>query len=104
MLVAEGVGRKLYPEVNLWDLAKPMIGNWMVENMGPEVQIKATTETILDGLERLPALISNMEETLSASARFRVDPVLTSKIDENRPNRTLWVAVIALTITVCLLL
>lgn len=76
MLVAEGVGRRLCPDVNMWELARPLIENWMIENMGPEGKIRETTETILDGLERLPALIADMEMTVSAAARdgVRVNP------------------------------
>ena len=60
----------------MWELARPLIENWMIENMGPEAKIREATETILDGLERLPALIADMEMTVSAAARdgVRVNP------------------------------
>jgi ubiquinone biosynthesis protein len=32
MLVCEGVGRALNPEVNMWALARPLIESWMAEN------------------------------------------------------------------------
>ena len=100
MLVAEGVGRKLHPEVNLWELAKPMIGEWMVNNMGPEARIRATTETLLDGFAQLPVLISGMEETLTEHRIYSDNRRLNSIVNEKQNYRGLWIAVVALTLVV----
>ena len=35
MVVAEGVGRALNPELNMWQLAQPLIEAWMADNLGP---------------------------------------------------------------------
>ena len=35
MVVAEGVGRALNPELNMWQLAQPLIEDWIAENLGP---------------------------------------------------------------------
>ncbi|MEE2661520.1 MAG: 2-polyprenylphenol 6-hydroxylase [Pseudomonadota bacterium] len=100
MLVAEGVGRKLHPEVNLWELAKPMIREWMEHNMGPEARIRATTENLLDGFAQLPVLISCMEETVTERKMFSGGHQFDSIVREKRQFRRLWFAVIALTIVV----
>ena len=100
MLVAEGVGRKLHPEVNLWELAKPMIGEWMVNNMGPEARIRATTETLLDGFAQLPVLISGMEETLTEHRIYSDNRRLNSIVNEKQNYRGLWIAVVGLTLVV----
>lgn len=31
MVIIEGVGRQLYPDVNMWEVAKPLIYRWMVK-------------------------------------------------------------------------
>jgi ubiquinone biosynthesis protein len=37
MVIMEGVGRQLYPEVNMWQVAKPLIYRWMMkEKFSPE--------------------------------------------------------------------
>ncbi len=100
MLVAEGVGRKLHPDVNLWELAKPMISEWMKNNMGPEAQIRATAETLLDRFAQLPVLISGMEETITERKMFSDSHHLKSTVNEKQSFRLLWTAVIALTIVV----
>ena len=98
MLVAEGVGRKLHPEVNLWELAKPMIGEWMINNMGAEARIRATTESLLDGFAQLPVLISGMKETLAERKMFSDRRQLNSIMREKRNYSRFWIAVIALAI------
>ena len=42
MVVIEGVGRRLDPEVNIWALARPLIEEWMRDNRGPEARVRAT--------------------------------------------------------------
>ena len=76
MLVAEGSGRQLYPDINMWELARPLIEEWMIENMGPEARIREATEGLLDRLERLPQLIADMEDSIDTVTRegLRVDP------------------------------
>jgi ubiquinone biosynthesis protein len=69
MLVAEGVGRRLYPEVNMWDLARPLIEDWMVREMGPETRIRDAVGDVVRGLERLPRLLSDMENSFETMRR-----------------------------------
>ena len=37
----EGLGRRLYPELNLWETAKPYLEKWMREQLGPRAFVKA---------------------------------------------------------------
>jgi ubiquinone biosynthesis protein len=62
MLVAEGVGRQLHPNTNMWELARPLIENWMQDALSPEAK---TAEAITEAsklIEQLPTLINNMGE------------------------------------------
>src|SRR5690606_2811906 len=36
MLVAEGVGRRLAPQVNMWSLTQPLVESWKRDYFGPE--------------------------------------------------------------------
>ena len=36
MVVIEGVTRELHPEINIWELAKPLISSWAMEHLGPK--------------------------------------------------------------------
>ncbi|MDX1739412.1 MAG: AarF/UbiB family protein, partial [Alphaproteobacteria bacterium] len=67
MLVAEGVGRKLNPDVNMWLLAQPLIEEWMYVNRGPQARVKQAASAIWGRLERLPAMMDKLEEVLDAA-------------------------------------
>ena len=40
MLMAEGVSRRLNPDLNIWTLAQPLVEEWMRENRGPEARLE----------------------------------------------------------------
>jgi len=68
MLLAEGMGRRLNPDVNMWQLARPLIEQWMIENRGPEARLKLATKELSAGLERLPSLLRHAEHALTGLA------------------------------------
>ena len=65
MMVAEGTGRNLAPEANMWLIARPLIEGWMRENLGPEARIKDAAEQTLQSLKRLPTVLQGLESALS---------------------------------------
>ena len=65
MLVAEGAGRKLAPEANMWFIARPLIEGWMRENLGPEARIKEAAIEAGAMLKRLPRLVHGLEQALT---------------------------------------
>tara|TARA_R110002072_G_scaffold98992_1_gene217808 strand:+ start:695 stop:2242 length:1548 start_codon:yes stop_codon:yes gene_type:complete len=92
MLVAEGSGRRLYPEINMWELARPLIEEWMIENMGPEARMREAAEDLFEQLERLPQLIADMEESIGAVTRdgIRVDPASLESLTGGHARRGGW--------------
>ena len=82
MLLAEGVGRTLAPEVNMWELAKPMIETWMYNQMKPEAVIANTTANMLGTLEKLPCIIDQVDMATAEMARegFRLHPDTALKL------------------------
>ena len=68
MLTAEGVGRALNPNLNMWELARPLIEEWMRENRGPEAQVLDDLEAVGRSLRRLPALIRDAERVATQIA------------------------------------
>ncbi len=57
MLTAEGIGRGLCPEVNFWELARPLIEEWMVQNVAPPARIRRGVEDAWDAMQRIPAIV-----------------------------------------------
>jgi ubiquinone biosynthesis protein len=68
MVVAEGVGRALNPELNMWQLAQPLIESWIVDNLGPQAQLRTAVEDGLEAARRLPQLVERGERLLDAVA------------------------------------
>jgi ubiquinone biosynthesis protein len=66
LLYIEGLGRQLYPQLDLWQTAKPFLENWVKEQMG----IKAIFSKIKDNLpfwnEKLPEMPDLLYDYLSA--------------------------------------
>ena len=56
LLYIEGLGRQLYPQLDLWQTAKPFLENWVKDQMG----VKAVFTKIKDNLpfwnEKLPEI------------------------------------------------
>jgi ubiquinone biosynthesis protein len=60
MLMAEGMGTRLNPHVNIWELAQPLIEEWMENHFGPRAIVGRAVEDLTQGLRRLPRLIDNL--------------------------------------------
>jgi ubiquinone biosynthesis protein len=75
MLVCEGVGRSLNPEVNMWTLARPLIEDWMAANRGPAARAADFARAALARLDSLPALVQTLERaaTVIATGGVRLD-------------------------------
>ena len=69
MVVIEGVGRRLDPEINIWSLARPLIEEWMRDNRGPEARVRLGLETIVDLVERLPRLVRSLDALIADWSR-----------------------------------
>jgi ubiquinone biosynthesis protein len=82
MVVVEGVGRALNPELNMWQLAQPLIERWMADNLGPQAQLRSAVEDGLDAARRLPNLVERAERTLEAvtSGGVKLDPASLAAI------------------------
>jgi len=60
LLQIEGLGRQLYPELDLWKTAKPVLEQWMRERHDPRTRFKQLIESwpeISDDLAMLPRLL-----------------------------------------------
>ncbi|MDE0147352.1 MAG: 2-polyprenylphenol 6-hydroxylase [Rhodospirillaceae bacterium] len=69
MLVTEGVGRTLNPDINMWTLARPLIEAWMREHRGPQARIAEQLRAVAEAAERLPATMRNLDRALERLGR-----------------------------------
>lgn len=56
LLNIEGLGRQLYPELDLWKTAKPFLEKWMKNKLGPRSFFKHLKENAPQWTEQLPKL------------------------------------------------
>lgn len=71
MVVAEGVGRSLNPDVNMWQVAQPLIENWILVNLGPQGRLRDALRWGGVAIRRLPVQIDRLDRQL---ARLESDP------------------------------
>ena len=67
LLNIEGLGRQLYPQLNLWDTAQPFLENWVQERYSPQSMIRRLQRHAPSWLEQLPQLPDAVLENLQHS-------------------------------------
>ncbi len=56
LLNIEGLGRQLYPELDLWETGQPFLERWMKERMGPKAVYRSMKQQAPDWLDKMPHL------------------------------------------------
>ncbi|MEJ2310336.1 MAG: ubiquinone biosynthesis regulatory protein kinase UbiB [Gammaproteobacteria bacterium] len=56
LLNIEGLGRQIYPELDLWTTAKPFLERWMAEQVGPQAFLRKAREYLPRATGQLPEL------------------------------------------------
>ncbi len=109
MVVVEGVARSLDPDFNIWDASRPVVERWMIDQVGPQAQLREAADgvTALRRLARdLPQLLRNAElvSVMLADGGLRLHPDSLRELSETQLARTrhvriaIWVAAGALAI------
>ena len=61
MAVSEGVGRALNPNVNIWQVAQPLVEGWIRPHLGPEAQARRVVADGVAMFRALPGLVTRLE-------------------------------------------
>jgi ubiquinone biosynthesis protein len=70
LLNIEGLGRQLYPELDLWTTAKPFIERWMDEQVGVRAMIRGVRRNLPVILEKMPEMPGLIHDVLVARSRM----------------------------------
>jgi len=70
LLNIEGLGRQLYPDLDLWSTAKPYLEGWMKQRMGPKGVWKNVRSQFPGWMEQLPELPNMVYGALEQSQRM----------------------------------
>jgi len=107
LLYIEGLGRQLYPQLDLWKTAKPFLENWLKDRMGAKQLMDEIKQQLPYWLEKLPEIPQKFYQAID------LVPKLHSNIDQlnqqllqqqqlsAQSNRFLVSIIIASTITIC---
>jgi ubiquinone biosynthesis protein len=118
MVVVEGVGRSLDPELNIWVVSEPVVKGWIEKEFGTGAQFEAAAQgaaTVGRLVGDIPKFLGQAERTaeaLSAIAEegFRLDDHTVERLAEaqgrqNRASRIgIWVGALALAVIALALL
>lgn len=92
LLNIEGLGRQLYPELDLWKTGKPYLENWMKERMGVKAMIKNIKQQAPDWIEKLPQIpqlvFDNLQQNRQASELEYQRMVALQQAQEQRSRNT----------------
>ena len=66
LLYIEGLGRQLYPQLDLWQTAKPFLEDWVKEQMGVKAILNKVKENVPFWNEKLPEIPDLVYDYLSA--------------------------------------
>ena len=85
LLNIEGVGRQLYPDLDLWETAKPFLDRWMREQLGARALLREIKRQAPKWGETLPALPGLVYETLKLARSGEIEVRIRSEeIDQLR--------------------
>ena len=91
----EGLGRELYPQLDLWKTARPVLRQWMDEQVGGRAILKDVRDNLpqlRDALRELPAILNHIgEQVAEGRIRFNLQSPelkeIRKQLDEQRRQR-----------------
>ncbi len=102
LLNIEGLGRQLYPELDLWQTAKPFLEKWFHDRLGPKAKINKIIKQFPEFAEQFPEIPSLIYKALDnaahaqqqSEAQQRELAMLRQQMDNNH-RTTVWAMIIS---------
>ncbi len=73
LLNIEGLGRQLYPDLDLWQTAKPFLERWVADQFGPRAIYRQLRRNVPQWLEHLPEVPNLLHSVLTELHEGRFD-------------------------------
>jgi ubiquinone biosynthesis protein len=80
LLNIEGLGRQLYPQLDLWTTAKPFLEKWLKKRYSPSSIVKQMKRHLPDWLEYLPQIPPLIFDELQSKQASRHNVLLSEPV------------------------
>ena len=105
LLNIEGLGRQLYPDLDLWQTAKPYLEKWFHDRMSPKAKINKIIKQFPEFAEQFPEVPSLIYKALNnaaqaqqqAEAQQRELNLMRQQLNDNHKT-TIWTMIISTTV------
>lgn len=90
LLYVEGLGRQLYPKLDLWETAQPFLNNWLKDTYGPQAiwkKVKSKAPEWLQDLPDIPDKINLLLTQLKSKDEQQkklIDSIAELKLNQKR--------------------
>ena len=88
----EGMGRQIYPDLDLWETAAPFMERWMANRIGVRALVRRITENVPRWLEQLPEvpdlIFSTLQEVGNLSDSNRKQVQMLSEVQSSLAAQT----------------
>jgi ubiquinone biosynthesis protein len=88
LLYVEGLGRQLYPQLDLWKTAKPFLENWMKEQIGFSAMMSKVKANLPFWSEKLPEMPDLLYDSLQHIKRMPLQQQKASALMLEEQKRT----------------
>ncbi|MFH6954486.1 ubiquinone biosynthesis regulatory protein kinase UbiB [Pseudoalteromonas sp. XMcav1-K] len=93
LLYIEGLGRQLYPQLDLWKTAKPFLEEWVKQQIGPKAVLSQIKENLPFWGEKLPEMPDLLYKALKQHSNS------SANVTIQQSNRAIVWAIFAMTFT-----
>jgi ubiquinone biosynthesis protein len=93
LLNIEGMGREIYPQLDLWRTAKPHLETWVREQRGPRAMVKHVLEQAPLWLQHSPEIPMMVYNLLEQNAPTHKTPAMTESSRAEASSRSLLLAI-----------
>lgn len=105
LLNIEGLGRQLYPDLDLWQTALPYLETWNAKRLSPLTLLKKLQENVPNWIDQLPELpvmlfnaVSQVDEINKRNRQLLADQANREAQDKKKAKRARTLAAVVLTV------
>jgi ubiquinone biosynthesis protein len=87
MMMAEGIARRLSPQVNFWEISRELIEEWGKENLGPKAKFEENIRSTVQTFKDISSAARNLSKVITPNGviihQQHIDTIAKSNASEN---------------------